>query len=207
VKFISLKTLTEQEIRLRLTAAQHAQVDSPYPPGFLKEQLKRASVLIPLLRQRDGWHILYIRRTANQNDPHSGQVAFPGGAADLGDADPVETALREAREEIGLNPNDVQVLGRLNDFVTVTSYLVTPIVGTIPWPYPLRLAAEEVSRAFTIPLDWLADPKNRQEQYRPLPQPFQPIPVIYYKPYQGEVLWGASARLTVRLIEVLSQGK
>jgi 8-oxo-dGTP pyrophosphatase MutT (NUDIX family) len=143
---------------------------------------------------------LYIRRTANAQDPHGGQVAFPGGAADPTDANLEETALREAFEEIGLHPVDVKILGRLIDFVTVTSYQVTPIVGVIPWPYPLSLAADEVSRVFTIPLDWLADPANREERLRSLPEPFKPIHVIYFSPYDGEILWGASARFTTELI-------
>lgn len=206
MKPTSFHTLTEDEIATLLATSQDTGVESPYPPGLLKGELRRASVLMPLLRQEDEWHVLFIRRTANQNDPHSGQVAFPGGAWAREDINPETTALREAEEEIGLDPKDVRILGRLNEFVTISSYLVTPIVATIPWPYPLRLAVDEVSHVFTIPLTWLADPENRQEQYRQLPQPYPPIRVIFFKPYQGEVLWGASARLTVRLIEVLSQG-
>jgi hypothetical protein len=85
----------------------------------------------------------------------------------------------------------------------VTGYRVTPIVASIPWPYPLVLQAKEVNRAFTIPLDWLADPANHEERPRVLPAPYQPINVLYFKTFDGETLWGASARFTIELIEIL----
>ena len=91
---------------------------------------------------------------------HSGQVAFPGGRADPEDTDPEQTALREAYEEIGLRPSDVHLLGRLQDYLTITNYQVTPVVGVIPWPYDLHPAEEEVSRVFAIPLDWLAQAEH-----------------------------------------------
>jgi 8-oxo-dGTP pyrophosphatase MutT (NUDIX family) len=159
-----------------------------------------AAVLIPLLVKDNNWHLLYTRRNANLPE-HSGQVAFPGGRSDPGDASPEATALREAYEEIGLDPKDVSILGRLHDFITITNYQVTPVVGVIPWPYPFRLEEREVSRIFTIPLDWLAEPLNYEELWRTLPAPYEPIPVIYYKEYDGEVLWGASARFTQALIQ------
>ena len=156
-----------------------------------------------MLKQSGAWHILFIRRTSNSNDPHSGQVAFPGGGSDPGDRDAVDTALREANEELGLLPADVHILGRLMDFITVTGYRVTPIVASIPWPYPLILEAKEVNRAFTIPLDWLADSSNHEERQRTLRAPYQPVNVIYFKTYDGETLWGASARFTIELLHIL----
>ncbi|MDD5168046.1 MAG: CoA pyrophosphatase, partial [Syntrophales bacterium] len=120
-----------------------------------------AAVLIPLIRMPiesggPGWHILYTRRT-DLVEHHKGQVSFPGGRRDPGDSSPEATALREACEEIGLNPADVHILGRMDDFLTVSNYRVTPVVGTMPWPYPLTLSPNEVSRVFTVPVDWLAD--------------------------------------------------
>ncbi len=132
-------------------------------------------------------------------------MAFPGGRCEPDDEPPVMAALREAREEIGLRPVDVRILGRIRDYVTITGYQVTPIVGVIPWPYPLYLQKEEVSRVFTIPLCWLADPANRQDRIRQFPPPYDhPIPVIYYRLYDSELLWGASARFTVSLIDILN---
>lgn len=135
---------------------------------------------------------------------HSGQVAFPGGRADPGDVDAVATALREAHEEIGLDPRDVRILGKLQDFLTITNYRVTPLVGVIPWPYQLRPAQDEVSRIFTIPLPWLADPSNREERLRSLPIPGHSITVIHFKAYDNEILWGASASMLVALLDILN---
>ena len=202
---ISTSNLSEIEIRRRLAAVGPVEIEIPFPAGFIQINPRPASVLMPLLQVEGEWHLLYIRRTANLKDPHSGQVAFPGGAKDPGDNSVLDTALREAREEIGIEPTSVRVLGAMHDFVTVTGYRVTPIVGAIPWPSPLQLAEHEVSRAFTIPLDWLAQKENRQEVLRELPAPFDPVPVIYYKPYDGEILWGASARFTQRLLEIILQ--
>ena len=168
-------------------------------------QPKPAAVLIPFLIGTNGWHILFTRRHSDLPE-HSGQVAFPGGRADPEDASAEQTALREAYEEIGLAPQDVRILGRLQDYLTITNYRVTPVVGTIPWPYALRPAEVEVSRVFTIPLAWLAQPENHEEHSRPLPAPHAPARVIYFQPYDGEVLWGASARITLNLMQALGCG-
>lgn len=199
-----LDALTTDDISRRLTAARSGELILRYPPGLLIEPFRPAAVLIPMLRHDNQWQLLFIRRTDNQNDPHSGQVAFPGGASDPKDISPEMTAIRETNEEIGINTGEVTILGVLNDFITITSYRVTPVVGVIPWPYPLELAVNEVSRAFTIPLAWLADSNNSYQERRELPPPFDPIPVIYFKPYQGEVLWGATAGFTFGLLRALA---
>jgi 8-oxo-dGTP pyrophosphatase MutT (NUDIX family) len=200
-------SLSSNEMAARLASANEVAKDSILPEfpilaDFLRGEPKPAAVLIPFLRKEDGWHILFTRRNANLPE-HSGQVAFPGGRADSQDASLEMTALREAWEEIGIHPSDVKVLGRLPKFLTITNYLVTPIVGQIPWPYPLRPASDEVSRIFTISLDWLTDPQNHEERMRALPEPFAPISVIYFKEYDGEILWGASARFTLVLLNIL----
>ena len=150
----------------------------------------------------DEWQLVFTRRTETV-EQHKGQVSFPGGGCDALESTPEATALREAWEEIGLRPADVRLLGRLTDLITITSYWVTPVVGVIPWPYPLRLEPAEVERVFTIPLLWLADRDNWDEQ------PFTPdgrqipFPVIWYHPYDGEVLWGATARITQDFLKIL----
>ncbi len=204
----SLNDLSPDDIsRLLKNACQpdsdNLYIEVPYPSELLNGDPRPAAVLIPLLRKEDAWEILFTRRTETLPE-HSGQVAFPGGRSDPDDATPEATALREAREEIGLNPADVQILGRLKYYLTVTNYRVTPIVGIIPWPISLHLEEEEVSRVFTIPLDWLADPSNREEKLRSLPAPVPPVKVIYYHLYDNEILWGATARITVTLINILS---
>ena len=175
---------------------------SRFPPGFLPEPPRPAAVLVPFLRQGDAWHILFTRRTATLPE-HSDQVAFPGGRSDPDDDTPERTALREAKEEIDLKAQQVQVLGRLRELRTITNYCITPVVGEIPWPYEFKLATDEVSRVFTIPLQWLADPVNHYFESRQLPPPYSPVPVIYFKKYDNELLWGVSAQITLDLLEAL----
>jgi len=194
--------LTEEEITQRLANAEKRPVEELYPSELLEDAPKPAAVLLPLLRKDHTWHLLYTRRTETLAE-HSGQVAFPGGRSDPHDVTPEVTALRETQEEIALHPRDVRLLGRLNRLITITNYCVTPVVGVIPWPYEFRLHLTEVSRVFTIPLAWLADPENHDIRYRHLPSPFDPLPVIYFKPYEGELLWGVSARITLDLLEIL----
>jgi hypothetical protein len=110
--------------------------------------------------------------------------------------------LREAFEEIGLLPQDVRIYGRLVSRPTVTNFLITPVIGKIRWPGEFRLSEREVSRMFTIPLDWLVDASHREERQRSMPG-FSSENVIYYEPYDGEILWGATARITIDLLRVL----
>jgi 8-oxo-dGTP pyrophosphatase MutT (NUDIX family) len=121
----------------------------------------------------------------------------------MGETTPEATALREAREEIGLAPEDVHLLGLMNDIITITRYRVTPVVGVIAWPYQVRLEPAEVERVFTIPLLWLAERANWDEQ--PVtPEGFsRTFPVIRYHPYDGEILWGISARITQDLLKTV----
>lgn len=199
--------LTRERISSLLNKALQSAPDRPsyttrFPPGFLPEPPRPAAVLVPFLRHADAWHILFTRRTATLPE-HSDQVAFPGGRSDPEDDTPEQTALREAQEEINLDARQVQVLGRLKELRTITNYCITPVVGEIPWPYPFRLAAEEVSRVFTIPLRWLADPANHYLKSRELPPPYSPVPVIYFNKYDNELLWGVSAQITLDLLEAL----
>jgi 8-oxo-dGTP pyrophosphatase MutT (NUDIX family) len=197
--------LTEEEIIQRLVQAYDPKktAESPYPQDILRCPVQPAAVLIPMLNDGNGWQLLFIRRTEQENDRHGGQVAFPGGRCDPDDPDPESAALREAQEEVGLLPADVRILGRLNDLMTITNYRITPVVGVIPWPYQLKIQTNEVSRAFTIPLMWLANPRNREDIRRVLPGSKDALAVTYFQPYDDEILWGASARITLAFLEVL----
>jgi 8-oxo-dGTP pyrophosphatase MutT (NUDIX family) len=197
--------LTPDHIHTKLSTAfdPHQSPESPYPNSLNNQPKQTAAVLIPFLEKETAWHLLFIRRTYHKNDRHGGQVAYPGGRCDPGEQDAETAALREASEEVGIKPSDVKILGKLRDMLTISNYRVTPIVGMIPWPYPLVPQPEEVSRIFTIPLRWLADPANREVQNRDVQFQGDPIPVIYFKPYDGETLWGASARITLLLLEAV----
>jgi 8-oxo-dGTP pyrophosphatase MutT (NUDIX family) len=191
------------DIKRRLVAASNLDRETPFPADFFDSPPKPAAVLIPFFYRDDRWNLLFIRRTAGINDMHGGQVAFPGGRADEEDESLEATALRESWEEIGLKPDDVDILGRLNQYHTISNYLVTPVIGSLDWPYPVKLAHQEVARAFDIPLDWLADPahyKISTPKFRRLPFEHE---VIYYDPYAGELLWGVTAKIVHNLISAL----
>ena len=193
--------LTEEFISQKLHAAIEA---APSSDGYAEIDLTDetrlicAAVLIPLLRQEDEWHLLFTRRT-DKVESHKGQVSFPGGACDEGETTPEETALREANEEVGIDPKKVRVLGKIMNMITITSFHVTPVVGVIEWPTVLRLGKDEVERVFTIPLNWLAERNNRWE----FTMPGRNRSLIVYHPYDGELLWGATARMTVDFLKVL----
>lgn len=164
---------------------------------------RRAAVLAPLQRRDDDWHLLLIRRATREGDHHSGQVAFPGGKVEPEDSTLTAAALREAEEEIGLPPANVQVLGQLPEYTTITNYLVTPVAGIVSSPFKPVLQSSEVSRLFSVPLGWLADPDNHE---RRLWHPSRPE-VIYFEDWQGETLWGATAAMTLHLLDAIEQGR
>lgn len=164
---------------------------------------RRAAVLAPLQRRDDGWHLLLIRRATREGDHHSGQVAFPGGRVEPEDPTLAAAALREAEEEIGLAPANVAILGQLPDYTTITNYLVTPVAGVVHAPFKPILQPAEVSRLFSVPLNWLADPRNHE---RRLWHPTRPK-VIYFADWQGETLWGATAAMTLHLVDAIEHGR
>ena len=120
-----------------------------------------ASVLVPLLEHEGGLTVLLTQRAEHLTD-HPGQISFPGGRAELHDSSSVETALREAEEEIGLAPSRVQVLGILPTYTTVTSYIVTPVIGIVQPGVVLRPDPLEVSEIFEVPLAFLMSPAHHQ---------------------------------------------
>ncbi len=193
--------ITEEYIRNKLleTDRSRAETDGyaeiPIHPDV---HLKCAAVLVPLVFFQNEWHVLYTRRT-DQVESHKGQVSFPGGACDEGETTPEETALREADEEIGLQQSDVRVLGHLSRMVTISKFRVTPVVGVIQFPYAFKTSGAEVARVFTIPLLWLANRNN----YWEFSMPGTGRTLIAYHPYDGELLWGATARMTINFLSIL----
>jgi 8-oxo-dGTP pyrophosphatase MutT (NUDIX family) len=206
--------ISQEAIQSILAQAQDFLSEEDYLSAFLSDAPRPAAVLVPLLRApvndagKLGWHLLLTRRSDRLAE-HRGQVAFPGGRSDPDDLTPEDTALREAYEEIGLPPNQVKILGRLSSMWTITNYTITPVVCFIPWPFLIRLATQEVSRVFTIPLVWLADPSHHEVRQRTIPPPYSmqlknnSYPIIYYHPFDGEVLWGVSAEITNNLIRLI----
>ena len=162
-----------------------------------------AAVLIPLFKE-DGEHkVLFTQRT-NRVETHKGQISFPGGAVDQEDGSLEETALREAYEEIGLKNKDVTVLGRLDDALTVvSSFIVHPFVGHIPYPYDFRINLQEVKRLIKVPLNVFlsGNPKYIKDHAEIEGMTYHGTT---YK-YGGDVIWGATARIMENLVHIVSE--
>lgn len=195
------KVFLDPNLAARVEARLAFPPDANLPQA--QTQARRAAVLVPLLFAGDEWHLLFIRRSADVQE-HKGQVAFPGGSIEPQDVDAEAAALRETWEEIGLATNRIRALGRLPARTTITQYFITPVVGVIPWPFAVRMQASEVSRVFTIPLRWLARPENhtRREVVRPSGVR---EPVYYFEKYDGELLWGITAAITLQFLEIILQ--
>ena len=198
---ISLDHLSVSDIAQRLNARVGNTSDAAVVDD---DGYQDAAVLAPLVRVANAWHLVYIRRAYHEADYHSGQVAFAGGKKETGDLSLEDTARREAHEEIGLKPQHVNMLGQLGLHHSISRFRITPFVAHVPWPYPLKLDSREVARVFTIPLEWLAEPSNhRIEDYRT--DAFGPIPVVEFRRFDGERLWGATARMTLSLLSLLQR--
>ena len=191
-------------------AGLRARLKRNTPPAFtvygddrLEHDLpndKPAAVLVPIVSRPDQLTVLFTQRTTHLK-AHAGQVSFPGGRAEPGDASPEFTALREAQEEIGVDPSRVEVLARLPDYHTRTGYIVAPIIGLLTPPLELVPDPREVADVFEVPLAFLLDPANHHRQTRVL----QGRSVGYYEmPYQGRHIWGATAGMIVNLSRFLS---
>jgi len=163
-------------------------------------QLTPAAVLVPLVKREVELTVLLTQR--NQHlAAHAGQVAFPGGRIESSDRDPVQAALREAEEEVGLPADHVCVIGRLDTYVTGTGYEITPVVGLVCAPYPVRLDPQEVADIFEVPLAFVVDTANHERHSREFKGRIRSFFVL---PYPGRYIWGATAGMLVNLAEVLS---
>lgn len=172
------------------------QDDGSIPTG----DFRLAAVLVPLYVADGSVHVVLTQRTDNVRT-HQGQVSFPGGGWEPEDETLRETSLREAEEEVGLDPEHVEILGVLEDLPTaVSSFRIRPFVGVIPHPYEFVHQAMEVAYVFAPKLEIFADESRRQTQVREREgRMFE----IYYYDVDGAMVWGATARMLVRLIEVL----
>ena len=165
-------------------------------------EARPAAVLLPLFYDNDDWNLLYTRRTESV-DSHRGQVSFPGGAIEDVDNGPVEAALREVEEEIGIRGDDVEILGCVDNMWTISQFSVTPVVGRIPWPISMDLNEAEVARVFGVPLSWLIDANNLEIELRDIPEFGLKVPVYFFKHYDSELIWGATAQITLNFLEII----
>lgn len=171
--------------------------------GADDEALTPASVLFPIVLRPDGPTVLLTQRTAHLRD-HPGQISFPGGRAEPEDRSPAHTALREAEEEVGLLPAQVEIAGYLPEYRTGTGFCVTPVVAFVTPPFDLRPDPFEVAEVFEVPLVFLLDPANHQRHtlhHRGKLRAYSAMP------YGEYFIWGATAGMILSLYQAISAGE
>ena len=159
-----------------------------------------AAVLVPLFKKGEDCHLLFTKRS-EEVKYHKGEISFPGGVVDEEDSELISTALREAFEEIGLKENDVQIIGILDDIVTITEFIVTPIVGLFPYPYPFKISEVEIAELIEVPLASLLDEECFSE--REILRGGQKEVVDSYQ-YGNHIIWGATARILKQFLDLIS---
>ena len=158
-----------------------------------------AAVLL-LLYPKDGEYCILLNKRTEEVEHHKGEISFPGGTRDPEDRDFLETALRETHEEMGIRPEDVTLLGELDDVVTRTGFGVRVYVGTIQYPYPFRPSAVEIAEVLEVPIRQLLDPSNRREEVR---WENGKTSTAYSYTYGGHLIFGATARIMTQFLELL----
>ena len=177
-----------------MTPEQSAVVRRNLPRSY-----NQAAVLIPIVDRRDGLTVLLTQRASHLTN-HAGQVSFPGGKIEARDDGPLAAALRESREEIGLDPAKVTLAGYLQDHLVITGFRVTPVVGFVSGDLELSLDRTEVDEAFEVPLSFVLDRAN----HRPRERTFAGVTFQTYDiPYANRNIWGATAAMLVSLARLL----
>ena len=183
------------QIRNTLSSRQRRVIE--HPP------FSHAAVLVPLFKKEEDCHLLFTKRS-DQVKYHKGEISFPGGVVDEEDLELISTALREAHEEIGLRESDIQIIGVLDDIVTITEFIVTPIIGLFPYPYPFKVSEMEISELIEVPLssllDEIASVKGRyfrggQKE------------IVYAYQYGKHTIWGATARILKQFLDLITSSE
>ena len=188
--------------RLRRPSAEGlpARGDHDLNPGMEPAQtLTPAAVLVPLVAHPDGLTAMFTQRTDHLLH-HAGQISFPGGHMDPGDDTPEETALRETEEEVGLDRRHVEIVGRLDQYVTRTGFSISPVVALVTPPFEINPDPEEVDEVFEVPLSFLLDPANHQRHSREFEGRTREFHAM---PFGDYYIWGATAGMLINLYEVL----
>lgn len=186
---------------MELTIASITTALSNHPPKTIQHsQLKSAAVLVPLVTESGSLHLLLTKRT-DSVEHHKGQISFPGGMTDAGDQSPTATALRETKEEIGIDRSSISILGRLNDIQVPSGFIVTPVVGYIDHLPNFTLNHDEVAEILTVPLKKFFDVSLRRSEWRELHGVKRQV--FFYDVWK-EPVWGATAAIIKQLADMVS---
>lgn len=169
--------------------------DARIPPG-----LRPAAVLVALVERPEGLFVLLTQRHADLT-AHAGQISLPGGRIEPGDSDAVDAALRETEEEIGLTRARLEVIGRLDTYITGTGFQIVPVVALVMPPFTVKPDPREVTEVFEVPLAFIVNQENHRRETRELKNGRR---TFYVLPYEKRYIWGATAGMLVNLAEVLA---
>jgi 8-oxo-dGTP pyrophosphatase MutT (NUDIX family) len=183
------------QIRKILSSRQRKVIE--HPP------FSHAAVLVPLFQKEGNCHLLFTKRS-EEVKYHKGEISFPGGVVDEEDSELEETALREAFEEIGLKEDDVEIIGVLDDIVTITKFIVTPIVGLFTYPYPFKVSEVEIAELIEVPLTSLLDENSFSE--REIFRGGQ-NEIVYAYQYGKHIIWGATARILKQFLDLIPSAR
>ena len=187
-------------------ARMQRDLEGPISPA-LRDLLERrrspAAVLIGLIERPAGLTVLFTERSPDLKD-HPGQVSFPGGRIEAGDDGPEAAAIREAGEEVGMERRQISVAGRLDDLLTVTGFLVTPVVAFVAREYRPVADGREVAEIFEVPLEYLLDERNVRSTWR---ERLGTRIRVYEIDYGGHRIWGATASILIQFLTILSDDK
>jgi 8-oxo-dGTP pyrophosphatase MutT (NUDIX family) len=184
--------------RIKGILAKREVTRLPAGPG-----LARAGVLLPLFHKDESYHCLFTKRT-DRVRYHKGEISFPGGNFDASDVNMVATALREAHEEIGLQPQDVEILGALDEIMTMSDFIISPFVGFIPYPYPFVPSPEEIEEIILLPLAGFLKEGVLSEEYRTYQGRTQKVSLYHCG---GYVIWGATAKILRQFLGLIPAGQ
>jgi len=180
--------------------AEKNRGDHDLNPGMTPQARNRpASVLIPIIERDEGLTMLLTKRSEDL-PVHPGQVSFPGGRAESHDDGPVDTALRETEEEVGIHRRHIDVVGQLDLYSTRTGFEITPVVGLLTPPFDMRADPMEVQEIFEVPLAFFLDRENHERHSR---EWNNQIRSFYAMPYGDYYIWGATAGILVNFVDVL----
>jgi len=171
----------------------------------IDNSLTAAAVLVPIISNQESYKILLTHRSKKLDD-HAGQISFPGGRIDNSDKTPIDTALREAYEEIGLNGSSVEILGHLDAYATATGFRILPIVSIIKENFDTKINPIEVESIFYLPMEFLMNPKNHKKEKGTYKRQLTSYKIEYeYNviPYENHHIWGATAAMLINLYETL----
>lgn len=211
----TLQSISADEIRRRLSdtrmpedplAVDVTEMQNRLPEKSVLElsaNLRAAAVLIPIIERGGSLAVLLTERSAALKH-HAGQVSFPGGGMETHDEDISRTALREAHEEVGIHPDEVDIAGFLHPTLTITGFAVTPVIGFVSSEYSLQVDPEEVESAFEAPLDFLMDSRNAVHSERDFRGTTFPVTTFHYR---GHQIWGATAGMLLTMRRLLIDSK